>query len=174
MSTATVETLTAEVRVLMVGNRQVTLSVYRQLDQVPLLGMDPFGRVRDGKDEGTWVVGRSKEGGVLVRAFVEPEPYATEIYADELSGKVTFCSPLWPGANQPPKTVTFRGRRVRFARELVEYCDHHRRDPRQKCGTWSANGLNEEIAAALAEEDERMAPHIEAATLPLIVLAGLR
>jgi hypothetical protein len=30
--TATVETLTAEVRVLMVGSRQVTMSVYGQLD----------------------------------------------------------------------------------------------------------------------------------------------
>jgi hypothetical protein len=45
-TTATVETLTAEVRVLMVGSRQVTLSVYSQLDAVPLMAMTPFGRVR--------------------------------------------------------------------------------------------------------------------------------
>ena len=34
MTTATVETLTAEVRVLAVGNRQITLSVAKQLDFV--------------------------------------------------------------------------------------------------------------------------------------------
>lgn len=34
-TTATVETLTAEVRALMVGSRQVTMSVYNQLDRVP-------------------------------------------------------------------------------------------------------------------------------------------
>jgi hypothetical protein len=45
-SSATVEVLTAEVRVLMVGSRQVTLSVYGQLDVVPLSVMTPFGRVR--------------------------------------------------------------------------------------------------------------------------------
>lgn len=44
---ATVEVLTAEVRVLMVGSRQVTLSVYKQLD-VATLGrnFEIFGRVR--------------------------------------------------------------------------------------------------------------------------------
>lgn len=52
--TATVETLTAEVRVLMVGNRQITLSVYRQLDDFEYLGepdlsqFNVFGRVRTG------------------------------------------------------------------------------------------------------------------------------
>jgi hypothetical protein len=33
-TTATVETLTAQVRVLQVGNRQITLSIYKQLDTV--------------------------------------------------------------------------------------------------------------------------------------------
>lgn len=42
---ATVEVLTAEVRVLMVGSRQVTLSVYGQLDEVSPAQIRPFGRV---------------------------------------------------------------------------------------------------------------------------------
>ena len=46
-STATVGVLTAQVRVLMVGSRQVTLSVYRQLDHVEPGKITPFGRVRD-------------------------------------------------------------------------------------------------------------------------------
>jgi len=63
--TATVEALSAEVRVLMVGSRQVTLSVYRQLDRVPDDEIEPFGRVRDGKHEGcdVYVVGRHRETG---------------------------------------------------------------------------------------------------------------
>ena len=44
-TTATVETLTAEVRVLMVGNRQITLSVAKQLDEVPIAEIEVFGRV---------------------------------------------------------------------------------------------------------------------------------
>ena len=43
---ATVETITAEVRVLMVGSRQVTLSVAKQLDEIPLSKLRPFGRVK--------------------------------------------------------------------------------------------------------------------------------
>ena len=45
-STATVEVLTAEVRVLMVGARQVTLSVAKQLDVVPLWELGIYGRVK--------------------------------------------------------------------------------------------------------------------------------
>ena len=55
-TTAHVEVLTAEVRVLMVGSRQVTLSVYRQLDHVRPGHIEPFGRVRDGAEDG-WVRG---------------------------------------------------------------------------------------------------------------------
>jgi hypothetical protein len=52
-TTAAAETLTAEVRVLMVGNRQVTMSVARQLDRLDLFGygpgaITPFGRVKTG------------------------------------------------------------------------------------------------------------------------------
>lgn len=72
-TTATVETLTAEVRVLMVGNRQVTLSVYRQLDRVPPALIEPFGRVNDNRDggglvTGVFVVGRHSKTGQLVRS----------------------------------------------------------------------------------------------------------
>jgi hypothetical protein len=45
---ATVEVLTAEVRVLQVGRRQVTLSVIRQLDWADAAEVEPFGRVRTG------------------------------------------------------------------------------------------------------------------------------
>jgi hypothetical protein len=62
-TTATVETLTAEVRVLMVGSRQVTLSVYNQLDEVPYADIEPYGRVRprDAERGRVCVVGRDKQ-----------------------------------------------------------------------------------------------------------------
>lgn len=44
-TTATVETLTAEVRVLMVGNRQVTQSVAKQLDVVSIFQIEAWGRI---------------------------------------------------------------------------------------------------------------------------------
>ncbi len=46
---ARVQVLTAEVRTLMVGFRQVTLSVYRQLDWVEPARILPFGRVNTEK-----------------------------------------------------------------------------------------------------------------------------
>jgi len=63
------------VRVLMVGSRQVTLSVYRQLDTVPPARITPFGRVRDKSDEDApWaprlhVVGACN--GQLVRSSIK-------------------------------------------------------------------------------------------------------
>lgn len=49
-ATATVEALTAEVRVLVVGNRQITQSVYKQLDYCDFPNFRTyFGRVRTNK-----------------------------------------------------------------------------------------------------------------------------
>lgn len=76
---ASVNVLTAEVRTLMVGNRQVTQSVYRQLDWVNSSSIEPFGRVADSKiaavdeygipAETVAVVGRCVSSGALVRAY---------------------------------------------------------------------------------------------------------
>jgi len=79
-NTATVKTLTAEVRVLMVGSRQVTLSVAKQLDRMntyehSVEGITAFGRVKtgakdeDGKEIKLEVIGRSNRAsdyGALV------------------------------------------------------------------------------------------------------------
>jgi hypothetical protein len=69
-ATATVEVLTAEVRVLMVGSRQITLSVFRQLDWVSPEKIQPMGRVRDKDDASDYVgvVGREISSGVLVQS----------------------------------------------------------------------------------------------------------
>ncbi len=91
---ARVQVLTAEVRTLVVGSRQVTLSVYNQLDYVPHSKITPFGRVNP-KDAGPsqiCVVGRLKRGRSLVRAMSpskndildrEPFEWAAEQVATE-------------------------------------------------------------------------------------------
>lgn len=71
VTTATVETLTAEVRTLMVAGRQVTLSMYRQLDGTQPPYIEPWGRVGlDARQNGIRVVGARIGGprpGELVR-----------------------------------------------------------------------------------------------------------
>lgn len=84
VATATVETLTAEVRVLMVGSRQVTLSVARQLDWIDITQLEPFGRVairppaRGDGWGGTYIdeldmtlIGRDRRNGVLSLAVMK-------------------------------------------------------------------------------------------------------
>lgn len=67
--TATVQALTAEVRVMMVGSRQVTMSVYKQLDKVePNDLAEIFGRVHPTGHEpnvSLHVVGRSSAGSLV-------------------------------------------------------------------------------------------------------------
>lgn len=78
-TTATVEVLTAEVRTLVVGSRQVTLSVYRQLDvRYGVKRFEPFGRVRDDANKKrpserpttVWMVGRDTESDALMAAYI--------------------------------------------------------------------------------------------------------
>lgn len=77
-TTAEVELLTAVVRALMVGSRQVTLSVYRQLDSIKPTAIQPFGRVRDGRDNlesgEVAVVGLDINSGALAKSYV-PKNY---------------------------------------------------------------------------------------------------
>ena len=71
-TTATVETLRAEVRVLQVGSRQITQSVARQLDDVPFEEIEVFGRIHlydaDDRDR-VELIGRHIGTGALVRSW---------------------------------------------------------------------------------------------------------
>ncbi|MGO8889724.1 MAG: hypothetical protein ACLP8X_28085 [Streptosporangiaceae bacterium] len=71
---ATVEVLTAEVRVLQVGRRQVTLSVVRQLDWADPADVEPFGRVRTGDN----LPGRPSAIGNMGSSRVK-QPAAVEV-----------------------------------------------------------------------------------------------
>jgi hypothetical protein len=90
---ATVEVLTAEVRVLMVGSRQVTLSVAKQLDQVDPDDIEPFGRIRTGArlpfaaTGMIEVIGKADDGS-LVRSTEVRESYRCDRASE--NQRVTF------------------------------------------------------------------------------------
>ena len=171
--TATVETLTAEVRVLMVGNRQVTLSVYRQLDVVPLEEMEPFGRVNDGKRAGIYVVGKHRGTGALVTSECERLNGPVEIFEEDLPLNVIVCDREHTDFNQTSISAKFGKDRVRFYEGVYERCGKHPYGSGE-CGFWSPNGQEDKIRALIDEHRRHQAMHRDAAELPLIVLAGLR
>src|SRR5258708_122212 len=74
--TATVEVLTAEVRVLMVGPGPVTLGVAGQLDDVDAEELLPFGRIATGRkpaERERIIEAIGSYEGVLARAVVNAE-----------------------------------------------------------------------------------------------------
>ena len=113
-TTATVETLTAEVHVLKVGNRQITRSVYLQLDStLPDCGFHAFGRVRSGSRpsipgnilaratsltsaRSVELVGRDNYSGALVRS------HAFYFDCDHAFGSECGCGEWVNGVRQPP------------------------------------------------------------------------
>jgi hypothetical protein len=92
---ASVEVLSADVRVIQVGNGQVTLSMYRQLDQAAFERFQPFGRVRDNernpKKGMLQLVGRDTETGTLVRCDAHPPDWSNE--RDPLNMRIGCCTP---------------------------------------------------------------------------------
>jgi len=67
-SEPSVETLTAEVRVLQAGSKPVTLSAARQLDHVDQRGIKPFGRVRIDPNPGRMIEVIGSADGTLARS----------------------------------------------------------------------------------------------------------
>lgn len=179
--TATVETLTAQVQVLTFGNRQVTLSVYRQLDTVSIDLIEPWGRVNAGDNDKTWVVGRERETGALVRAFV-PEAYEVAeavLHEGNLSGAITVCLEQRRKQRFHDRVVhynlTHRGQPVTVHESVIRWCEIDGHGNGQGgCQGWYTNGLGDQIDAVIAEREARLATFSGYKALQLIVLAGLR
>lgn len=178
-STATIETLTAEVRVLMVGNRQVTLSVARQLDRAPLEEVEPFGRVRIG-DEDNLIVGRRRSDGTLVLASYRSKHQSVLsvwITEDDLPGKITVCDRIQSNGGL---SLRFGDRSIAVSDAAIERCGIHpwtpatKKEDLSRCEHWDAHECGEAIRACITRHDEEMARHVAAHSLPLIVLAGLK
>jgi hypothetical protein len=187
MTTATVETLTAEVRVLMVGNRQVTLSVYRQLDKVDSMEIVPFGRVNDGKDSGTWVVGKDAESGALVRAqyidnpglYIRKEeagiryPWATvERRRDAHDSHIIEC--IYDRYIQRGYAKIWSDGDLSVHLEIDRFDWIMREDSWRYMNPERRPAIEQWAAQRLMEYKPRHEQARRCANLPLIVLAGLR
>jgi hypothetical protein len=175
-TSATVETLVAEVRVLMVGSRQVTLSVARQLDWVDLEDMEPFGRVR--LDTSATVIGRDRDTGALVLASYQIAGDPVFLDGDNLERPITVCATLLlDGISNVGLTVD--GVRLLVSRALVRSCTvpaHAQYQfPKLACAPpIDLHGQLPFVRAALAAHAEGVRLRQSMNDLPLIVLAGLR
>ena len=175
---ARVDVLTAEVRALMVGSRQITMSVYRQLDTVPPEQIEPFGRVRDKRTAAGYVevVGRSSDG-TLARSELKATPGAwielttRDDYEQIVEMAASFATSKW---DLPQPT----GFGVYVSMSNVGDWRYPPTDTPD--GTWKyASPAKERDATATAERllDAAVKTRDAAASweaLPLIVLAGLR
>jgi hypothetical protein len=182
-SSATVEVLTAEVRVLMVGSRQVTLSVYNQLDRVEPDDIDPFGRVCPRDAERGWVdvVGASRrdaDRGVLVRSRGRS--------AETLAGQADQWQRWVPLAREyealAPKAAAMHEAYYQWINDTkrdgecpVDYGRLQEVEQRVKTLDRLPHPIDSAEYADAAEAATRDAQAAAAwETLPLIVLAGLR
>lgn len=192
---ARVDVLTAEVRALMIGSRQVTLSVYRQLDTVPPDQCVPFGRVRDSKDEAQelhqlFVVGRHATDGTLIRSSVYHQPYK-QVIDPPLNNHTWWYEPTAEDAGYSP-TYWGGGHSAKDACALIAedgeyavYCHLFPRNQRIygrcpsvdkwdfKTGEIAEYAMQKGLTTIWAiKESHRF--HGDWSQLPLIVLAGLR
>ncbi len=106
---ARVEVLTAEVRILQVGSRQITLSVARQLDQADPGDIEPFGRIRTGArnpnsaTDIVEVIGAARDGTLVRSTAAVMRYYCSSSYHEGtwISGwKVRRCAD-YPADYQP-------------------------------------------------------------------------
>jgi hypothetical protein len=99
--TAAVEVLSAEVRVLRVDSGQITLSMYRQLDEATVERFQPFGRVRDNKRNPKngmlELVGRDTRTGALVRHSANPPDWSASDAPEEFTHWQTHTNHSSPG-----------------------------------------------------------------------------
>lgn len=173
-NTATVQALTAEVCVLMVGSRQVTLSVAKQLDRVVLSDMHPFGRVNLG-EPGT-VIGRSLKTGALVLSSYDTYRRTPYILEGELKTKIIVCERTLREGSEYLR-LSYFDRSILVSRSCADGCgvqSHDSYQVKDRCPHWKTNGADSEISALIADHDRIEAANLRASELPLIVLAGLK
>jgi hypothetical protein len=193
---AVITTLTAEVRTLVVGSRQVTLSVAKQLDTVPLENLTVMGRVRVG--DYTHVIGTAKDGTLALARYNEQTrldvgELMLRLEADDLPSRVKVCGGLYvdrfgnDGRSYSSNFHYFKftagtqqGRPILLNAKATESCrDLDHRQGRQSCDdAVNRSDLGELCRAELdrqhLEQCLTVERHRAAAAAPLIVLAGLK
>lgn len=180
--TATVQTLTAEVRTLMVGKRQVTLSVAKQLDTVPLLELDIMGRIHLGR-ENPYVIG-SHHGKLACARWEDPQHiYPRPAFIELPNETITACSRLIREHNSYTYlSLKIDEKSFDVAKEVAASCgieEHDGWEGKERCKFWTAsNIIKDSIRTQIANHELRHAAKVakneEAKNSDLIVLAGLR
>jgi hypothetical protein len=171
-NTATVETLTAEVRVVAVGIDQLTVVMVRQLDYVGLSDLNMFGRVK--LDDQELVIGSDTDGRLaLARYHTHRKPHDW-----------TAC-PIIPSSWEPHELPVFPIRLFHWDDELKEVCavvhfegvrcKFFRDEVRESELTdWGPGPhvdiLREQVHAELAEANADHELYLKARAAPLIVL----
>jgi hypothetical protein len=170
--TATVEVLTAAVRVLMVGSRQITLSVLRQLDKVAYSECEPFGRVNDPQQNEhphpKWVVGKHQADGTLVRADLGVRPS----WGDDND---KWEQQTWSAINRVQRDAENYSRWVAEGIQSAFYQEKLAEVPGQLAKLEEELGFIQECKASTITDRAEYDKHLAAfRALPLIVLAGLK
>lgn len=172
MSTATVEVMTAKVRALMVGSRQITLSVFRQLDWVSIEQIQVMGRVNDEKSRefstDILVVGSDKSGSLCRSGIHKPDMGLTVCVRRD--GSVQgWCEPR----EAVSRTFRYDGEsfHVLFQDDRDTSIDGSEPPPLSPRQDDQINTLLVE-QARIAREQARL--YRQANDSPLIVLAGLK
>lgn len=194
IATATVETLTAEVRVLMVGSRQITQSVAKQLDECNFGELVPMGRVRVEKER-QHVIGKHAQTGELrlsrYPAFclgVETHTVdywdmpkdgrvaATRCYFDEERDFDEWVASRWPGLRLDKKIVEMSC--APYGERYREHVNNHMQELRCQRGRAVTPEMSVRLAnfsaVWLTQRAQMKVDREKADALPLIVLAGLR
>ena len=184
-ATATIETLTAEVRTLVVGSRQVTLSIAKQLDIVDLSRLRVFGRVHISKDP-NYVIGADTDGTLALSKYTNGYMYFDRPLigpCDHDGGHIIVCA---TGRQQNGQVyrLTLDGVEFEILTDATQPCgieghtSRYRGNDPDECDGWQTNGHRDQISQSLqsqlAEQADKKALHKAAAESPLIVLAGLK
>lgn len=182
---ARVTTLTAEVQVLMIGSRQVTLSVLRQLDVISFMRISPFGRVRDRGQE--WIIGRDPDSGSLVKSFLHEGRIEITLNLSELQpfdGHIRVCRYEIPKRQYGPERRNCHSIYNNENGIVVAPCEAFYPYEDCKCSTvnrrirdncTSRTWISSDLEAFCVRELQRFQDRLESLRdFDLIVLAGLK
>jgi hypothetical protein len=176
---ATVQTLTAEVRTLVVGARRVTLSVAKQLDVVPLADLRVFGRVKIPTMPDIAVIGAAPDGTLALarRAPVNENLVPRISHAAAVATGIVVCQRLNAARYA---MLSSDGVEFEICLDSVKRCgDWHYNtpqcDPAWRCGSREdALQIVAEVASQRTRWTSLTALNDAVRAAPLIVLAGLR
>lgn len=169
IESATVDTLTATVRVMKVGSRQITQSVAKQLDRAPVRNINVIGRIRFTGDNHSTVrvIGQHKETGELVTASMNMSALAPV----DLSDFKYEERPIRPRGTDHRDIYEFGDDTFRFS-------FHNRHTRLEPVDEWDlgprVKEIEERASANYRQWVARLERFNELRSYPLIVLAGLR